>query len=115
MTASEYRSLIEELGLNQTTAAKVFLIDDRTSRRWAADGPTSSVGVLLHTVALNIRSLKAERKRLLEQLKFFERPGMRIGTNGVDETASWISQLKEWLAENESLLRNHPSGLPSQI
>ena len=36
MTAQEYRDAIEELGLSQVKAARLFGVADRTSRRWAA-------------------------------------------------------------------------------
>lgn len=35
MTHSEYRDTIAALGLNQSSAARLFGVDPRTSRRWA--------------------------------------------------------------------------------
>lgn len=35
MTLSEYRDTIAALGLNQSSAARLFGVDPRTSRRWA--------------------------------------------------------------------------------
>jgi hypothetical protein len=50
MDADEYRRALESLGLKQTgeNGAGVFLgVDDRTSRRWATDGPPRAVAMLL--------------------------------------------------------------------
>jgi hypothetical protein len=38
MTATEYRATLKRLGLNQSSAAKLFRIPLRTSARWAAFG-----------------------------------------------------------------------------
>ena len=38
MTAREYRAALDRLGLNQSSAAKLFRIPLRTSARWAAFG-----------------------------------------------------------------------------
>jgi DNA-binding transcriptional regulator YiaG len=37
MDGEEYRAALTKLGLTQVEAAKVFHVDDRTSRRWAGD------------------------------------------------------------------------------
>ena len=36
MTADEYRTAIETLGLSQVEAARLLGVDARTSRRWAS-------------------------------------------------------------------------------
>ena len=38
MSATEYRAALKRLGLNQSSAAKLFRIPLRTSARWAAFG-----------------------------------------------------------------------------
>ena len=35
MTAPEYRTALAALGLSQVGAAKLFKVNERTSRRWA--------------------------------------------------------------------------------
>lgn len=47
MTAKQYRAAIEQLGLSQRSAARFLRIDERTSRRWAAEGAPPHVGLLL--------------------------------------------------------------------
>ena len=47
MTANQYRSALEKLGLSQRGAGPFFGVDERTSRRWAADGPPEAVAKLL--------------------------------------------------------------------
>ena len=50
MSAEEFRAALERLGLTQTGAAGVdsFMgVSERTSRRWAVDGPPDSVAMLL--------------------------------------------------------------------
>lgn len=37
MTANQYRTAIEKLGLSQRGAAAFLGVDERTSRRWALD------------------------------------------------------------------------------
>lgn len=36
MTPTQYRDTIAALGLNQSSAARLFGVDPRTSRRWAS-------------------------------------------------------------------------------
>lgn len=54
MTADEYRTTIERLGLSQIAAAKLLGIDARTSRRWACgerDVHPSAVRFLQYLIA----------------------------------------------------------------
>jgi hypothetical protein len=37
MTANQYRVAIEKVGLSQRAAGAFFGVDERTSRRWAAE------------------------------------------------------------------------------
>jgi DNA-binding transcriptional regulator YiaG len=57
VTADEYRSAIERLGLSQVAAAKLLGVDDRTSRRWA-----SGERDVPHPAARFLRYLIATRK-----------------------------------------------------
>jgi hypothetical protein len=55
MTALQYRAALERLGLSQRAAGPFLGVDERTSRRWAADGPPESVAKLLRLmVKLNL-------------------------------------------------------------
>jgi len=47
MTANQYRAAIEKLGLSQRKAGPFFGVDERTSRRWAENGPPEAVAKLL--------------------------------------------------------------------
>lgn len=47
MSPSDYRAALQRLGLNQTTVAPVLGITDRTSRRYAKQGPPPPVARLL--------------------------------------------------------------------
>jgi DNA-binding transcriptional regulator YiaG len=54
VTADEYRSAIERLGLSQVAAAKLLGVDDRTSRRWASgerDVPPPAARFLRYLIA----------------------------------------------------------------
>lgn len=45
--AKTFRRLIEQVDLNQTTAAKFFRVADRTSRNWAATGAPYGIEIAL--------------------------------------------------------------------
>ena len=47
MTANQYRSALSRLGLTQVGAARLFGVNDVTSRRWAKDGVRGTASVLL--------------------------------------------------------------------
>jgi hypothetical protein len=47
MDANEYRKVIAHLGLSQVKSGAALGTDPRTARRWAKDGPPSSVAVAL--------------------------------------------------------------------
>lgn len=47
MTANQYRSALAKLGLTQVGAARLFGVNDVTSRRWAKNGVTGTVAILL--------------------------------------------------------------------
>ncbi len=47
MTPTEYRAAIKRLGFNQVTVAPVLGITDRTSRRYAKQGPPPPLARLL--------------------------------------------------------------------
>lgn len=47
MTANQYRSALDRLGLTQVGAARLFGVNEATSRRWAAGGVHGTVEILL--------------------------------------------------------------------
>lgn len=47
MTANQYRAALDKLGLTQVGAARLFGVNDVTSRRWAKDGVDGTVVILL--------------------------------------------------------------------
>ena len=54
MTADEYRTAIETLGLSQIEAARLLDVDARTSRRWASgerEVPLPAVRFLQYLIA----------------------------------------------------------------
>lgn len=48
MTANQYRAALKKLGLSQVGAARLFGVNDVTSRRWAKSGVTGTVSILLN-------------------------------------------------------------------
>lgn len=70
MTADQYRSAIETLGLSQLAAARLLGVDERTSRRWAngeRDVPEPAARFLRYLIATGktgdyaIRKLESSR------------------------------------------------------
>jgi hypothetical protein len=47
MTPLQYRAALDKLSLSQRAAGPFLGVDERTSRRWAADDPPQVVGMLL--------------------------------------------------------------------
>ena len=47
MTAAQYRDALARLGLTQVTVARLFVVGDRTARRWAQYGARGAAVVLL--------------------------------------------------------------------
>lgn len=47
MTANQYRAALAKLGLSQVGAARLFGVNDVTSRRWAKSGVSGTVAILL--------------------------------------------------------------------
>jgi hypothetical protein len=63
MTANEYRTALDRLGLTQTGAASLFRADERTSRRWARGERSVQGGVqilieLLLDRTISVRDLE---------------------------------------------------------
>jgi hypothetical protein len=69
MTKTEYRAIIDELGLTQVAAGAFFDVDARTSRRWALGGVIPGpVAILLRYMAA--KKLKPEDVRAMTEAKW---------------------------------------------
>jgi hypothetical protein len=66
MSADEYRSALAKLGFSQVGAARFFMADPRTGRRWAADGPPGGVAVALR-IMLRLKLSAAQAVKLLSR------------------------------------------------
>jgi DNA-binding transcriptional regulator YiaG len=65
VTADDYRSAIEALGLSQLAAARLLGVDERTSRRWAngeRDVPEPAARFLRYLIATGKTGEQAIRK-----------------------------------------------------
>ena len=47
MTANQYRAALAKLNLTQVGAARLFGVNEATSRRWAASGVEGTVVILI--------------------------------------------------------------------
>ncbi len=52
MSAAEYRAAIQQIGLSQRRASLFLGVDERTSRRWAKNGPPEAVAKLLRVMVM---------------------------------------------------------------
>lgn len=64
MTAQEYRAALARLGINQTEAAKLLQISDRTSRNYARHGLSGLKGKLILDHLKALRKLRETKGRL---------------------------------------------------
>ena len=119
MNAAHFNKSLKYLNLSVYAAAPVLGISLRQAQRYSSgedpqeiSGPVTKLLVLLQR---QIFELKKRRHELLGMIEAIDQRGLRVGTNNRDETPAWRGQLKVWLDEIEDVLRNHPSGLPSQI
>jgi hypothetical protein len=65
MTATQYRNALSRLGLSQVGAARLFGVNDVTSRRWAKDGVSGTVAILLRLMVagkVTIEDVQKARK-----------------------------------------------------
>jgi hypothetical protein len=117
MTPEQYKAAIKKLGLSQERAGEWLGIGKRTSQGYALGEYPVPEPVARHieTVLDNLSYLHRRRKELLQMISQIDDRGLKIGSESGDETASWRTVLVDWLTEIESLLREHPSGLPPQI
>jgi hypothetical protein len=65
MTANQYRAALAKLGLTQVGAARLFGVNDATSRRWARFGVNGTAVLLLRLLLagkVTIEDVEAARK-----------------------------------------------------
>lgn len=65
MTANQFRAALAKLDLSQVGAARLFGVNEVTSRRWAKDGVTGSVAILLRLLVkgkITTADVEAARK-----------------------------------------------------
>ncbi len=117
MTTNQFNETLRKLGLSVYASPSVLKVTLRQAQRYSSgEQPVEArVAAILEMLLDNIRYLKHRRHELKMMIASIDDRGLRVGTNNRDETPAWRGQLKVWLDEIEDLLRNHPSGLPSQI
>lgn len=119
MTPKQFNDALAKLRLSVYASAPVLGISLRQAQRYSSGEQSPVAAPVANSLTLlveMVRDWKRQRKRIQEQLAFFERSGARISMNGKDETKEWIAKLQSDLAEYEDLLRNGgENGLPPQI
>lgn len=117
MTTNQFNAALRQLGLSVYASPSVLKVTLRQAQRYASgEQPVEArVALILSTLTDHVRGLKLRHRELKMMIEAIDERGVRIGTKDEDQTPSWRGQLKVWLDDIERLLRNHPSGLPSQI
>ncbi len=117
MTPKQFTDAAIKLWGSVYAAAPALGISLRQAQRYSSgeQAVAPPVACIIGLLLEQVRGFKAERKSLIDQLNFFERPGARIGDQNGDHTLAWKTTLRDRIAEYEDLLRNHPSGLVPQI
>jgi hypothetical protein len=118
MTPKQFNDLLAKLRLSVYASAPILGISLRQAQRYSSGEQAVAQPVANHLTLLMqmVENWRAERKKILDQLKFFERPGARIGVNGMDNTKEWITELRRRLAEWDHLISTGADGqIPPQI
>ncbi len=119
MTPKQFNDALAKLRLSVYAAAPVLGISLRQAQRYstgeAEQEVSRPVANYLTTLVAMIEGWKTERQKIDRQIDFFRKPGARIGTNGRDETKSWVAELHRRRDEWDDLLRDPRNGLPPQI
>ena len=118
MTTNQFNEALRKLGLSVYASPTVLKVTLRQAQRYASgeQQPVEArVAAILEMLLENVKYLKHRRQELKMMIASIDERGVRVGTNNRDETPAWRGQLQVWLEEIEDLLRNHPSGLPSQL
>jgi hypothetical protein len=117
MTRNQFNEALRKLHLSVYASPTILKVTLRQAQRYASGEQLveARVAAMLELLSDQISRLKLRRRELQMMIDAIDKRGVRISTNTRDETKAWREQLKIWLNEIEDLLRNHPSGLPSQI
>jgi hypothetical protein len=117
MTKSQFHQALRQLGLSVYASPAVLKVTLRQAQRYASGEQQveARVAAILEMLVSHVNGLKLRRRQLQMMIDAIDERGVRISANNRDETISWREQLKIWRCEIDDLLRNHPSGLPSQI
>lgn len=66
MTANQFRAALARLELSQLGAARLFRVGERTARRWAEDGVSGPVAIMLRLMLagkLTAKDIEAAHER----------------------------------------------------
>src|SRR5258708_6143567 len=101
MTAKQFNEALRRLRLSVYASADVLDISLRQAQRYASGEQVVSGPVANHLTLLvqMVEGWRRERKKVLEQIAFFAKPGTSISVNGKDDTKSWVAELHAYLAE----------------
>jgi hypothetical protein len=118
MTAKQFNDALSKLRLSVYASAPILGISLRQAQRYSSGEHPIAKPVANHLTLLvqMVENWRSERKKILGQLEFFERPGARIGVNGKDNTKEWVAELNRRLAEWDHLISTGADGqIPPQI
>jgi hypothetical protein len=118
MTAKQFNEALAKLRLSVYASAPILGISLRQAQRYSSGEHQVAQPVANHLTLLvqMVANWRSERKKILEQLEFFRRPGARIGVNGKDETKEWVAELHRRLAEWDHLINTGADGqIPPQV
>jgi hypothetical protein len=118
MNTKQFNEALQELNLSVYAAAPILGISLRQAQRYSAGEHVVSTPVANQLALLiqMVENWRAERLKIIEQLKFFDRPGASIGVNGRDNTKQWVAELHRRLAEWDHLLSTGADGqIPPQV
>ena len=117
MTPKQFNDALAKLRLSVYASARVLDISLRQAQRYSSGEQVVSGPVANHLTLLvqMVDGWRTERKKIIDQIDFFKRPGARIGVNGKDNTKEWVEELHRRLAEWDDLLTTGADGqIPPQ-
>ena len=115
MTAAQFNDTLRKLNLSVYAAAPILGLSLRQAQRYSAGEQIVSTPVAnqLTLLVQMVENWRAERRKIIEQLKFFERPGARIGVNGKDETKHGYRRFRLGLRNGTTCFRPEPTVNPA--
>lgn len=119
MTPNHFNKSLKYLNLSVYAAAPILGISLRQAQRYSSgEDPqdvSEPVARFLSHLQREIFQLKVRHHELSQMIQAIDQGGVRIGTKSHDATRQWRDQLQAWMNDAETLLRKHPSGIPSQL